>query len=274
MWLGGVAQAADCSEAASLSDFVSASAKAEEAFASMDIVTLNAVKGYALDLLPCLGEKVTTAEAATFHRMVALAAFTDGDEELVLAEYHAARRLEPGYAISETVAPEGHRLRELYEQSVDAAEGELHAMMPPAGGFLVVDGVRGAPRPDGISVIVQVFDDTGALTETLLLERGADTPSWAPAPEPEPLPAAPVEPEPDGDRNVGRVVSFVGAGVAAASAGVLYGIAAQKHDTYYNGGLVGQEREDERQETNTFFFSSVGAGVVAVGLGVTAVVVF
>jgi len=275
MWLGGVAQAADCSQSASLDDFVAASAKAEEAFASMDIVTLSAVKGYAMDLLPCLDAKVTTREAATFHRMVALAAFTAGDEDLVLAEYHAARRLEPGYAIPEDVVPPGHRLRELYDQSVDADEGELHAMMPPTGGHLVVDGIRGAPRPDGISVIVQVFDAEGTLAETVLLEGGEPTPSWAPE-LPAPLPPPPVEPEPEpsasGSR--GRTVTWIATGVAAAAAGGLYFAASEAHTEYYESGLVGDEREAIRKKNNTLFFSSVGAGVLAAGLGVTATVAF
>ncbi len=184
LWLAltfASAQETPCPQTTDTEDFLQSATEGERAFAAMDLPALRAARDEALRSLSCLGAKLTPRDAAAFHRMMALAAFTTGDRDQVLAEFHAARRLEPGYEIPEAVAPVGHPLVQLYDLAVDAAEGTLEPPLPPLSGYVMVDGVRGAPRPNGISTVIQVYDGE-VLQETRLLMAGERMPSWGPSP--------------------------------------------------------------------------------------------
>ncbi len=212
----------DCPVATSMEQFLEAARRGEDAFAAMDLLALSEARQQALGGLPCLQEPVTTCEAAAFHRMMAMAAFTSGDEQGVLREFHAARRLEPGYQIPATVAPAGHPLVLLYERSAAVEEGGLDPAIPPRDGYVTVDGVRGAPRPNGISTIIQVFDDQAALQETLHLPPGEPLPAWGPLPV-------------DGLRRQRRRVALLSsAGVSLAAAGALFGLAAYSEARFWD----------------------------------------
>jgi hypothetical protein len=259
-----LAQDADCSEATTIAGFLAAARQGERAFADMDMVGLSEARGQALAQIPCLDEPVSTETAAAFHRMMAMAAFTQGDEDGTLAEFHAARRLQPGYTIPEGVAPEGHPLVDLYKRSVAAAEGRLDPTIPPLGGWVTVDGVGGAPRPTGISTILQSFTSDGALEQTTYLLPGDPTPSFGPMPI-------------DQLRRKRRRTAL-GSSTAAAlvASGVLYGMSWASYDKFMDTDdpLPDADLPTQRNTTNTLFYAGLGAAGVGVGLGVVTLVVW
>jgi hypothetical protein len=256
------AQDSDCTEPSTVAGFLDAARQGEQAFANMDMVGLTQARQQALEHIPCLGEPVTTTTAAAFHRMMAMAAFTQGDEPGTLAEFHAARRLQPGYSIPEDVAPEGHPLVDLYTRSVDSAEGSLDPTIPPLGGWVTVDGVRGAPRPTGISTILQSFESDESIDRTLYLLAGDPTPSFGPMPI-------------DELRRKRRRYALGGSTAAAlVASGVLYGMSWASHGSFMDTDdpLDDTDLPTQRNTTNTLLFASAGAGAVGVGLGVVTVV--
>ncbi len=245
-----------CTAATSLADFAAASTAGEAAFADLDIDALVRAQVAGARALTCLDAAVGTKEAAAFHRMIGLAAFTRHDLVAAKAEFHAARRLEPGYQIPESVAPQGHPLVALYEESAGADEGELQAVQATGGGWMVVDGVRGSPRPTGVSVILQRFDALGKLENSVYLPAKAPLPSWA-------------EP-PKAVSRKGLHAGFIGAtaGVAVAG-GVTYGIAWDAHQQFSDleDPVADSELPGLQSKANTLTYASIGIGAVALALG-------
>lgn len=178
----GIARAAECDAPADLADFSTATRAGETAFAEMNLPGLTDARAEALSVVPCLQQPVPVGVAADFHRLMALSAFTRGDERQVLTEFHAARRLVPGYEVPDDVAPPGHPLMDLYAASRDADEGALQSAVPPVGGHVIVDGVRGALRPEGSSSLIQAFGSDGVWIESRFVDAGDATPAWGPLP--------------------------------------------------------------------------------------------
>ena len=108
------------------------------------------------------------SQAAAFHRLMALSSFAEGEDELAFREFHAARRLDPGYTLPEEFGAQDHPMRMLYQQSHDADEGTLEPVLVSPDLTAYVDGIRNAPRPSGVSTILQAVDDEGAHGESLL----------------------------------------------------------------------------------------------------------
>ncbi len=249
---------AACPERSSLSDFQAAARAGETAFADIDLPALTRARQMALSTLPCLAEPVTPVVAADFHRMMAMAAFTAGDEALVLAEFHAARRLDPGYSIPVDVAPPGHPLVQLYERSAIAGsiERELDAVIPPIGGTVVVDGTVQGLRPRGLSAVVQVFGEDGLLNHTEYLLPGDPTPRFGPLP---------LELEQKKRRRKGLLAAT---GATTLLAGGLYTRAVVGEAQFLDPTGDLPKPRPTRAVSNSFFWGSVGVGTVAVGLGV------
>ncbi len=277
--------AEECAQASTLMDFQHAAALGELAFAGMDIDGLVAARDQAAHHLVCVQEPVTPTVAAAFHRLIAMVAFTEQDRERVLGEFHAARRLEPIYQIPEEVAPAGHPLIKLYEESLTLSEvGALQPINPPLNGWVTVDGVRGAPVPSGISTILQAFESDLTLVETVWARPGEPPPSWGPDP-------ALLEPS-----KLGPLLFWGGTGASlVASASMLFaGWRSNCEFWYTDAGFVGdgedrcglfeksittpvapgEDMEQQRILTNGLLVGAGAAGVAAIGLGVVAVVKF
>jgi hypothetical protein len=168
-----------CSKKTSLKDLTLASKAGEKAFSDMELdVLLTHSSRMRDDLLPCLGEKITPQVAAAFHRMMALQAFAMRKKDRAVSEFHAARKLSPGYEIPLDVAHKNHPLRKLYEKALMAQDGKLEVVYPPKGGYITVGGVKNAPRPNLTPVIIQVFLANEVLKETRYLQPGETLPVW------------------------------------------------------------------------------------------------
>jgi hypothetical protein len=190
--------------------------------------------------------------------MMAMAAFTAGDEPLVLAEFRAARRLKPGYHIPAEVAPGGHPLVKLYDRAAEAAEADqdLEAVIPPIGGTVAVDGTQGGLRVRGLSAIVQTFDEQASLTSTEYLLPGDPTPQYGPVP---------LELEQKKRRRRGLLAAT---GAAALLSGGLYTRAVVGEQQFVDSNRDLPNPRQAQASNNAIFWSSVGVGTVTVGLGV------
>ena len=249
---------AACAEAASPLEFYAAERAGEKAFGDLDIEGLQAARLAALDALRCLDVAMSDQMAAAFHRLMAIEAFTTGDNDRVKVEFAAARRLQPGYAIKDRVAPEGHPLRTLYDEATDSHQGLPEIIWPPVGGSVMVDGVRGAPRYSGVSCVVQVFDEQGGLVETVYASPGDALPVWG---HPPTLQSA----------NLKRPLA-VGTGMSLVASAVLYSMAWRQYQTFNDLTLSLDESELEniKFQNNVLVYGSAGAGALAFGLGVGA----
>jgi hypothetical protein len=247
----------DCPDESTIEDFQAAAQAGERAFANIDLPALTRAREMALQTLPCLAP-ITPEVAADFHRMMAMAAFTAGDEPLVLAEFHAARRLDPGYVIPAEVVLPGHPLVRLYDKSVEAGgeERELEAVIPPLGGTVVVDGTPQGLRPNGLSAVLQVYQADGELTRTTHLLPGDPTPRYGPVP---------LELEQNKKRRRGLLVAT---GTTALIASGLYTRAVVGEQQFTDTATQLTEPRQEKAINNAYFWGGVGVGTVSLGLGV------
>jgi hypothetical protein len=245
-----------------VADFEAAARTGEQAFANLDLPALTRAREEALATIPCVAEPIPPKVAADFHRMMAMAAFTSGDEALVLAEFHAARRLDPGYSIPPEVAPSGHPLVRLYERAAtnSGAEQELEAVIPPLNGIVVVDGTAHGLRPRGLSAVVQVYGEDSALTLTEYLLPGDPTPKYGPVP---------LELEQQKKRRRGLLAAT---GTTALVGGVLYGMAVSGEQQFLDPNTEITNLEQAQAINNAYFWGSVGVGAVTVGLGAFTVI--
>ncbi len=173
-----------CARSTTVEDFRQAQLQAEDAFALGDEAALHTARDAAVLALRCIGERLPGEEAAAFHRMIAMVAFTFGDEARVKGELQRAIQLDPDYYDPGEITAEDHRFIQLYGEAATLAPAPVTELQPPPGGFVMVDGVRAAGRPDGVASIVQVFNADYMLVETVYLPPGAASPSWGRAVEP------------------------------------------------------------------------------------------
>jgi hypothetical protein len=124
---------------------------------------------------------------------------------------------------------------------------------------VVVDGVRGAPRPTQISSIVQVFEGTKTLTESLYLLPGEPTPHWG---------IPPITWERRRHRWLG-----VGAGVASGLTAALYAGVLVQRQLYFDYSTPRTEADLGvlRTRINGANIAGIGTGLVAAGLGAALV---
>jgi hypothetical protein len=173
-----------CSRTTKVEDFRQAQIEAEDAFALGDEAALHAARDAAVLALRCIGERLPGEEAAAFHRMIAMVAFTFGDESRVKGELQRAILLDPDYYDPGSVNPDDHRFIQLYAEAAVMPPVAVTLLQPPPGGFVMVDGVRDGGRPDGVACVVQVFNADYMLVETVYLPPGVASPSWGRTAEP------------------------------------------------------------------------------------------
>ena len=260
IWLIGAALAQDysrddCDKETSLDELRDAYKRGEAAFANLDIEGLEGASGDAEEALPCLNEPIQPLDVAAYHRLMGLNAFAEQDHDRMKGEFHAARKLEPGYQVPAEVAPEGHPMIEAYNQATISDESDLQLPYPPEGGYVSVGGVQGAPRPSKSPVIVQVFDAEGELKHTAHYAPGELMPEWGPPP----IDAGPSVP----------LIAAAG-GTAVAAAG-MYAAAWYSNGQFWDQDTPDDELAGLRARTNALAYSSLGAAVVSLGLGTVVV---
>lgn len=182
MCLGASSQAhAECKESSTVQQLLERSAASEKAFADMDLTNLLKHATVAREqIIPCLKQPLSPKEAAAFHRLMALEAFTRRDDKRVLYEFHAARRCDPGYTIPPEVADGDHPLVVSYNEAANVPDGVPESIQVMAEGHVLVGGIRNAPRLKMTPAIIQIYGSEldESWIETKYIQPGETLPIW------------------------------------------------------------------------------------------------
>lgn len=228
-----------------------------------------------LDALSCADGRVTPAMALDLHRARALSAYLARDVPATVAALQSVVALSPDQPFAPGVIPEGHLLLRLAAEARARAPAPLAALPWPAPDRLFVDGAPAASRPVDRAVLLQRIGPEGEIVWTGLLSPGANPP-WALEPPPLTDLTERVEVAP----GPGRALAWSAGGVAALSgalwaAGLRDRAAVLAWEGQLDPGdeavLEGLERRTQR--ANALGYAAQGATALALGLGVTAVVV-
>lgn len=249
-----------CDGASSAADLDRAITAVVAAFDARDADRLGAASDAARTTLRCLGEPLDPALAARWHAAQALAATGARDTQGVLAELHAAAEL---VAPGEIPAPLANvpLLQAELRQLQEAPPLESRPIRPPGGATLLVDGQpESALSRDGVAVLqLQHAGEATWMTRSWAGDQAVWR--WRGL--------FPAEGGPEARRR--RMLLSGGTGALALGAGAVYTV-----------GLVNMARfeaDPARRDIPTLYTRShaltlvaAGAGVGALGLGMTAAV--
>jgi len=264
----GWALAAECPEPASTVSLGATLDRAEASYGDLDLDAFDEAVDSLRAQVPCLDEVVPSPLVASVHRFEGLKAFVDGAPDRSRRAFAAARSLEPAYRFPRSVVPEGNPVLDDYEAMDPEADGATATVAAPAVGSFRFDGRVGAQRPTQFPTLYQRLGGDGEVVASAYL--------WPSMPLP-PYEVAPASPEgseglSQGAR-VARIGLLAGAGAAAVTSGVLYGLAAQQHARFDDPSTPYVELESARRATNTLAAGSGVSALVAVGAGVGGVLV-
>ncbi len=265
-----VAAKVSCKEKTTLAQLRQAGADGEKSFADMDKAALLSFAARAREeILPCLKEIVTPKEAAAFHRLMALEAFMRKNNTHVRAEFHAARKLDPGYKFPEEVFGAQHPLSRLYASATMSREGTLEIIYPPITGYVMVGGVRNAPRPELVPVIVQVCRADNSIVETRYFKPGETLPNWGKV---NPLGVTALDLGID-TRSIWTKPEgyYISSAVFAVLAGTFYGLALMEKGRFEDSSTSDGDLGGHRTRANAFGYTSIATASLAVvltGIGV------
>lgn len=260
-----------CPEGADTTDLTTAISDAEATFTDLDIAAFKEATDRLRGLLPCLGDPLTRHLSAEVHRFLGIRAFGDRDPDAKLY-FAAARAIEPDYTFPPSLIPEGNPVRTAYAD-YDLSQARVASAPEPASGSLQFDARTTLERPAAWPTIYQRLDESGAVVETAYLMPADPVPTYpmkqvrivAVAPQPEPIgptdPPRPVAPPL-------RTPLLVGTVAAAASTGLLYGLAGVSHATFHDTSTPDADLDGLRTRTNTLVVTSAVTGALTVGLGI------
>jgi hypothetical protein len=253
-------------DARSLMELASA---ADQAFERMDADGFARTATGIDETLACGQEVLTPIQVVAYHRTKALTAFFDGDDAQTILAFQSALATMPGYSLPTDIAPEGHPLRQSFEQAKLFGPGEPVELAEPASGWLMIDGTRTRSAPSGRPFVFQRIDADGAVLVTQYVPVGAPIPAYPVqlAEAPDPVPPGPKPPTPRRTNN-----ALLGTGLAmAAIAGGAYGTAFYTRSQYDDAVLAGDESGIRSSYTATN--GLVGGSIGLAALGATFVVV-
>jgi len=248
--------------------------RVETAFAAADEAAFQTALGEFERSLPCVDEVLPSPIVARVHRAVGLGAFFAVQPERATRAFAAARALEPDFRFAEKVSPPGGPLDKEY-LGIDLASRQTLAPGIAAAGSLVVDGQAGGERARDWPALVQVVGEGAAVLTTAYLWPEEPLPLLAAAPVavPEGAAVVPPQPKPTRERKPARVALASGAGVALAGALASWAVAGGAARDYQDNPHSLDELETLRTQANTWTAVAWGAGAVALGGGVGAVLI-
>ncbi len=198
-------------------------------------------------ILPCVTEPVDAATAAHVHRVEGLAAFAVRDLAATRLAFSAARATDPSWVLPEAVAAQGSPLRAEWSR-VEPLPGTVR-LAAPRRGELRVDGVATLQRPEARPTLVQVVDERGLAVTSAWVPAGGNVPAYARKP---------------------GAGWWIAAGASAVGGAALLG-GAYVADDDYRHSTTEVEAEGARTRVNGLAGAAVGAGALALGLGVFCV---
>lgn len=271
-WVSNVARAA-CDVPSTVIDVIEAAEVSADAYGNADLMGFIETTSRLEALLPCLQEPVPRNVAASVHRMMGIRAFVDKKKDRAEAAFGAARAIEPRYRFPETMVPPGHPMMSSY--GALALESLTTVEVPtPAGGYLHLDGRPTTDRPVEHATLVQRFEGDGSVGATAYLWPSDAMIEYRPGEPVAPVGPVPAAPPalPTAVRRGPNLPMLIGAGGSAVAATVLYGLGASSASAFRDPAAPYEDGTRLRARTNTLAIASGGAGVVALGLGVGAVV--
>lgn len=258
-----------CTKDATIDQLVEAGKKGEQAFADGDLKALHNWAGQAREeIIPCMRLPLSPKQAAVFHRLMALDGLTRYNFKRVVSELHAARRLDPGYTIPPEVAEGDHPLLTYYEDAAKSPDGNAEPIYAPENGYVIVGGVRNAPRLSQTPVIIQVYGENGEWVETRYIQSGEKLPIWGKNIFGATAKDLGIDTQPTWQK---PTPWYISAGVSAALAAVFYGLAMSEKSKFDDRSTPDGDLPGHRDRANAFGITSVStAGLAAIltGIGV------
>lgn len=275
------ALAADCPRPTTTADLVAALDRAKDRYSDLDVDGFQASMVEARAVVPCLREEMTRHLSAELHRFEGLMAFVDRDPSHSTIAFAAARALEPNYRFPESVVPAGNPVLTDYD-AIDPDSVDIKKVAEPMSGRISFDGRPSVDRPETFPTVVQLVDESGAIKTTGYLWPGDPLPKYVPKPA-----SAQVSSNGNGgggdNTGGGSVIGVVrrgpdkkfliGAGVAGAVAGALYGGAFVVHSKYMDEQTPIDKLNGLRTTNNSLVLASGVSVAAAVGLGTSAFLV-
>jgi len=157
-WLVVAWALADCPEDP-LGQARSSAAAMEVAFVALDEEGFDGAHARLDEAIPCIAEPLALRDVLALHRGFALATFMDGDMVASRKSWGAVRTLHPEWVPPDSMLPEGHLLRGLFDEAATDPEVVELDMAPP-GGWLV-DGREATAVPAHRAFVLQGIDEGG-----------------------------------------------------------------------------------------------------------------
>ncbi|MDG1480636.1 MAG: hypothetical protein P8R54_13660 [Myxococcota bacterium] len=228
----------------------------EVAFKNMDEELFRQVHDEIQLLVPCMSTPFNAAQATSFWRLSALAAFLSRDEDTVLTAFKSVIEISPGYMLPESIAPMGHPLQELFAQAMEGSTSLDDVLPTPRSGQVYVDGIASLSVPLSRPYLFQMTDESEQVVISQRVQAGQRPPGYAT----------------DRARSV-NVPLAVTAGISGAIAGGSWYLATSREDTFWDPSTPTGELSGLQRQANTLGTVALSAGVVTLGSGAAAVFV-
>ncbi len=250
--LSGTASALDCPVSPDALDEVLDEAVA--AYAALDSSAFGVARDEARVAVGCLSGPLTAAQAGAYHRMEGLNGLLSRDERRMLDAFRASVAVDPYWEMPESLAPEGHPLRQAYDQARESPPASTVTVRTPSCTLLVVDGVQTPVRPRDRPAILQLLEPPGWMSLEGVASLECDEP---------------VVNNVDRKDTLSRLMLYGAGGAALVSGGLLAGSLVGEKNFEAREYTSEAQGETLRGRVNTAFVGSqVGVGV-AVGLAGT-----
>ncbi|MFT5682452.1 MAG: hypothetical protein ACI8RZ_003370 [Myxococcota bacterium] len=226
----------------------------EAAFQNMDGAEFQRAYDAVETLVPCVDTPFNAAQATTFWRLHALAAFLERDEDAAIIAFQSVLAISPGYLLSENIAPMGHPLQVWFEQAMESTTSIDDVLPPPRSGQVFIDGSASLSVPLSRPYLFQMTDEANQLVVSQVVQAGQRPPGYASARE----------------RTI-NVPLAVTAGISGAIAGGTWYLSAAREKTFWDPTTPTGNLEILQRQANTLGTVALSAGVVTLGTGAAAV---
>ena len=195
-------------------------------------------------------------------------------------------KVAPNYLLPEAMAPEGHPLRVNFEVALGSVPVAGKPIPRASNGLIRLDGGVAGEYPTDRPYLFQHVSDSGSVLGSTVVGIGADPPRYATGrgyqsanastprsrPAPVAVKRAPAATSDKGPFRINVPLAAVAGGAAVVS-GITYAIAVSSETKFFDPTTPKQDLTKLRQNTNTLVWVSGGFATLAVGSGVSAVLV-
>jgi len=142
-------------------------------FATLDEEGFLAASDALSEGITCLNEVTSAEDTASYHRVMGLRAFWDGNQDDATASFQAALLLEPTARLSNKIAPEGGPLATLYASAGERAAPANTAFRAPAWTTAYVNGAEATERPAHLPALIAFSNRDGVQWSAMVPADGA-----------------------------------------------------------------------------------------------------